>query len=122
MREGFRQAMAWLHTWTGLVVGWVLYFIFVTGTVGYFYVAIDRWMRPELPLAGGWPSLADSAAAADAFLRREAADADYWWIELPAGRQSRALRVSWGTGRVLYRDNEQRRVFVPANGGFHEPA
>ena len=23
MKEGFRQAMAWLHTWTGLIFGWL---------------------------------------------------------------------------------------------------
>ncbi|MDH1703151.1 PepSY-associated TM helix domain-containing protein [Comamonas terrigena] len=47
MREGFRQCMAWLHTWSGLVVGWVLFFVFVTGTAGYFQHDITRWMQPE---------------------------------------------------------------------------
>lgn len=42
--------MAWLHTWSGLVVGWVLFFVFVTGTAGYFNSEITRWMQPELPL------------------------------------------------------------------------
>ena len=48
---GFRQAMSWLHTWVGLTLGWVLFFIFLTGTVGYFDTEIDRWMQPELPQA-----------------------------------------------------------------------
>ena len=52
MREGFRQSMAWLHTWTGLIVAWVLFFVFVTGTAGYFNYEITRWMEPERPLAG----------------------------------------------------------------------
>ena len=34
MNTSFRQSMAWLHTWTGLVVGWVLFFVFVTGSTG----------------------------------------------------------------------------------------
>ena len=34
MKAAFRQSMAWLHTWAGLVVGWVLFFMFLTGTVG----------------------------------------------------------------------------------------
>ena len=25
MKNGFRQSMAWLHTWSGLLVGWVLF-------------------------------------------------------------------------------------------------
>lgn len=29
---GFRQANAWLHTWTGLLLGWLLYAVFLTGT------------------------------------------------------------------------------------------
>lgn len=49
MKSGFRQSMAWLHTWTGILVSWLLYFIFVTGTVGYFDSEIDAWMAPELP-------------------------------------------------------------------------
>ncbi|MDR2336225.1 MAG: PepSY domain-containing protein [Burkholderiaceae bacterium] len=49
MKEGFRQCMAWLHTWTGLVVGWVLFFVFATGTPGYFQYDITRWMQPERP-------------------------------------------------------------------------
>ena len=32
MRQGFRQSMAWLHTWAGLVTGWVMFAVFVTGT------------------------------------------------------------------------------------------
>ena len=33
MKEGFRQAMAWLHTWAGLIFGWLLFAIFLTGTL-----------------------------------------------------------------------------------------
>ena len=89
MKQTLRQSMTWLHTWSGLLVGWVLYFIFVTGTIGYFYVEIDRWMRPELPLATAWPSPEQSAARGDAFLRAEAGQANFWRINLPVGRQSR---------------------------------
>ncbi|MDH1291420.1 PepSY domain-containing protein [Comamonas terrigena] len=36
-----------MHTWTGLTVDWVLFFVFVTGTAGYFQLQITRWMQPE---------------------------------------------------------------------------
>ena len=36
MRNGFRQSMGWLHVWSGLVVGWVLFSVFVTGTASYY--------------------------------------------------------------------------------------
>ena len=31
MKNGFRQSMAWLHTWSGLLVGWVLFLVFAMG-------------------------------------------------------------------------------------------
>ncbi|MBY0252790.1 MAG: PepSY domain-containing protein, partial [Methylobacterium organophilum] len=48
MRKTFRQSMAWLHAWSGLVVGWVLFAVFVTGTASYYRPEISQWMRPEL--------------------------------------------------------------------------
>lgn len=46
--ETLRQSMSWAHTWTGLLFGWVLYFMFVTGSVGYYDTELDRWMQPEM--------------------------------------------------------------------------
>ena len=37
-----RRSMAWLHTWSGLVVGWVLFAIFVTGTASYYRTEISQ--------------------------------------------------------------------------------
>ncbi|MDN5540760.1 PepSY domain-containing protein, partial [Comamonas sp.] len=47
-QEGFRQAMSWLHTWSGLLLGWLLFAIFVTGTLSFFKNEFNLWMRPEL--------------------------------------------------------------------------
>ena len=41
MKEGFRQSMDWLHTWLGLSVGWILFFVYFTGTLGYVDTEID---------------------------------------------------------------------------------
>lgn len=46
--ETLRQSMSWAHTWSGLLFGWVLYFMFVTGSVGYYDTELDRWMQPEM--------------------------------------------------------------------------
>ena len=46
MKQGFRQSMAWLHTWTGLLVSWLLLLIFMGGTASYYREEISRWMRP----------------------------------------------------------------------------
>ncbi len=95
MRESFRQSMAWLHTWSGLIVGWVLFFIFVTGTVGYFSSEIDRWMRPEQALPGANLSTQTAADIADAYLRRDAPKATSWSIDLPGRRNTSVLQVRW---------------------------
>ena len=47
--RGIRQSMSDLHTWAGLLLGWVLYAMFLTGTVSYFKDELSQWMRPELP-------------------------------------------------------------------------
>ncbi|KAB1070955.1 PepSY-associated TM helix domain-containing protein [Methylobacterium planeticum] len=82
MRQGFRQSMAWLHTWSGLVVGWVLFAVFVTGAASYYRAEISEWMRPELQT--GAPIDAGRAAdlAAD-YLRAKAPAAQGWFIGLP---------------------------------------
>ncbi len=85
MKEGFRQCMAWLHTWTGLVVGWVLFFVFVTGTAGYFDDEITRWMQPERPFqqAQSFPDKAPLIEHAFNRLEQVAPVAASWSITLP---------------------------------------
>lgn len=48
MEQSFRQSMRWLHTWSGLLVGWLLFAVFVTGTSAYYKDEISLWMKPEL--------------------------------------------------------------------------
>ena len=40
--------MASLHTWSGLLVGWILFAVFATGTAAYYREEISLWMKPEL--------------------------------------------------------------------------
>lgn len=47
MFQNFRQAMTWLHTWFGLVLGYVLMIVFFFGTLSVFDREIDRWAIPE---------------------------------------------------------------------------
>ena len=44
---GFRQAQAWLHTWCGLWFSWLLFAVFLTGSLAVFQEAITHWMTPE---------------------------------------------------------------------------
>jgi uncharacterized iron-regulated membrane protein len=124
VKFGFRQSMAWLHTWSGLVVGWVLYVIFLTGSAAYFQEEITRWMQPEATSA---PSPEAAAQSAVRFLQKVAPDADSWFITLP-GRRSATTQVFWSpreaappspreTAAVL--DGEGREITARATqGGF----
>ena len=47
MFASFRQAMAWLHTWFGLVLGFVLMAAFFFGALSVFDREIDRWTIPS---------------------------------------------------------------------------
>ena len=85
MFSSLRQCTSWLHTWTGLIVGWVLFFVFVTGTPGYFQIEITRWMQPELPMvqARALENRAASFELALDRLQKVAPGAAAWRINLP---------------------------------------
>ena len=89
----FRQSMAWLHTWSGLVLSLVLYFVFITGSFGYFNSEIDHWMQPEQPAYAGTASTEALAQLGFDYLRREAPDASRHLVGLPTERNSAFVRV-----------------------------
>ncbi|MHC8316104.1 PepSY-associated TM helix domain-containing protein [Pseudomonas sp. LB3P31] len=92
MKEGFRQAMAWLHTWTGLLFGWLLFAIFLTGTLAYFKDEISHWMQPEIPAR--LVSSEHSLNLAQDYLQQHAPGASRWLIDLPSDREP-GLSVRW---------------------------
>ncbi|WP_028943208.1 PepSY-associated TM helix domain-containing protein [Pseudomonas vranovensis] len=112
MKEGFRQAMAWLHTWTGLIFGWLLFAIFLTGTLSYFKEEITHWAQPEVPTRALDPTA--SLALAQTYLQAHAPNAGSWFIRLPEAREP-ALSVGWraeGAGRRGFID----KTLDPATG------
>lgn len=84
--------MASLHTWTGLVPGWLLFLIFLFGTVAFFQEEASRWMRPELSAA---PVSARALDAADVLLRTRAAGAASWNLSLSGERAGNEFTASW---------------------------
>jgi uncharacterized iron-regulated membrane protein len=98
-REGFRQAMSWLHTWAGLILGWLLFAIFLTGTLSFFKTELNLWMRPELH--GMPPATADVAERAVAAMNQKVPDVTQWILRMPDERQN-AVTLLWrdtGNGR-----------------------
>lgn len=92
--NSFRQSMSSLHTWIGLLPSWILYFMFITGTAGYFNTEITQWMQPEIPFAGESASQSEMLASAEQRLKTVGAKADEWYIGFPDGR-NQFLRIEW---------------------------
>jgi uncharacterized iron-regulated membrane protein len=96
MKNTLRATFTWLHTWVGLLLGWLLYAIFVTGTATYFKGEITQWMRPELRQPSA--STARTLDVALRELRRVAPDATAIYIVLPDARDP-GLMLNWETPR-----------------------
>ncbi|VVE80727.1 PepSY-associated TM helix domain-containing protein [Pandoraea sputorum] len=116
--RGIRQTMSDLHTWSGLLVGWLLYAMFLTGTVSYFKDELSQWMRPEVPHRQSLPDPAMVAQNVGDQLVTLAAGSPQWSIYLPTERNPVA-GVFWrnppapkvaGTGET----NAPRRTFEEA--------
>ena len=95
MKDGFRQSMAWLHTWTGLLVGWILFLVFCTGTAAYYRDEITFWMKPELHAASlALPAQPVAAERAVQALQNRAPASQRWSITLPSARDPAAI-ITW---------------------------
>lgn len=79
--QTFRQSQSTLHTWSGLLLGWVLFIVFVTGTIAFWREGLNRYMRPELaPIERPM----DVLSGAQRFLTDKAPDAQSWFINMPS--------------------------------------
>lgn len=117
MKGAFRQSMAWLHTWTGLLVGWFLFVIFLSGTTAYFQYEITRWMTPEQTVVVT-PQVA--AQNAMTWLRTHQPEAVAWDIYLP-GKRGGPVEVYWTpkpeAGKDAVRDWEKDTARLDAATG-----
>ncbi|QIL71787.1 PepSY domain-containing protein [Diaphorobacter sp. HDW4B] len=126
MKEGFRQTMAWVHTWIGLVCGWLLCAIFLTGSISVFRDAITQWMtaRPVLEAVhvdvGANASINEKKGEqrhitelAVQHLQHAAPDARFWRIELPK-HPADAMLLAWRSGEG--RGINHQAVMHPATG------
>lgn len=127
MKETFRQSMKWFHTWVGLVVGWVLFFMFITGSTGYFYQEITHYMEPERPLINHQLSKSEQLDKAQQYMSIHASDIQAWDVFLP-NRRDANLQVGWrhapqaGESRGQYIKkvidaNTGQQVITRATGG-----
>ncbi|KOQ19984.1 peptidase, partial [Achromobacter xylosoxidans] len=98
MKPGLRQSMAWLHTWCGLVCGWLLCAIMLTGTLSVFREPITRWMQaeplPRMTATAAVDGQAQWLARATRLLASRAGDAAAWDIAWPV-RPGQPMRLAW---------------------------
>ena len=99
--EGPRQSMSWLHTWVSLLLGWLLYAIFLTGTLSFFQNEITIWMKPELHQSLTNQTQQQQLQTVLNTLQKTAPDAASWSITLPTARQTT-------TGINVQKEGEQQ--------------
>lgn len=114
-QPGFRQSNSWIHTWSSLPLIWLLYLIFLTGTLSFFRAELDYWLQPELHSAGQ-ASEDQALERALGFLAGNAADARHWRIELP-GQRNPVMEVNWfEADEPITRGGGQSRQLDPISG------
>lgn len=114
----FRQSNAWLHTWSGLVVGWLLYAIFFTGTLSFFQEEISVWMKPEQHTA---KTDSQSTLRLLAAANQLAPDAQRWALNLPTERDNASNLFYLAKGEKNERGAGTSLVLDPATGEVIEP-
>lgn len=115
--EGPRQSMSWLHTWASLVLGWLLYAIFVTGTLSFFQNEITVWMKPELHQSVPQATQIEQTQVALNYLQKNHADAGNWSIQLPNSRQNTtAITIRGANENPNARRGGKRIVLDSATG------
>jgi uncharacterized iron-regulated membrane protein len=110
MSKGFRQSQAFLHTWSGLLLGWILFLVFVAGTIAFWREGLNRWMRPEIArveqpmrvLAGSQAFLASKAPHAKSWIIPVATErspgAQVFWVPQPKPGEEHGRRGRRGRG------------------------
>lgn len=120
-KESVRQSMSWLHTWSSLILGWLLYAIFVTGTLSFFQNEISIWMKPELHQSLNNHNPVQQTELALNYLQEHAPNAAAWTINLPNDRQT-TLELSWpkqGSGGENRRGGERRTLDAVTGEEIH---
>jgi uncharacterized iron-regulated membrane protein len=122
MEKSFTQRMSWLHTWFGLILGWLAFALFLTGTISVFWLEISHWAQPELHGAKMLtvPQTVDYSLD---YLRKVAPDSRRWNVYMPDFDRHPLLVLSWldendaQQFKRLVPDGSGREVTTVTNGG-----
>ncbi len=121
MHKGIRQSMAWLHSWTGLIFGWLVFAIFLMGSLSYYRHEINLWMQPALAQYEIKQDVAVKTAYQ--YLQKHAPDAKSWYLTV-ATAESPVNTMYWekpdgGYGNATLDANTGQELKLSATeGGF----
>jgi uncharacterized iron-regulated membrane protein len=122
MEKSFTQRMTWLHTGFGLVLGWLAFALFLTGTLSVFWLEIQHWAQPELHGAKMLSTQETVQYSLD-YLRNVAPDSKRWSVYMPDVERHPLLVLHWLDENDaqqfarLVPDGSGREVTTVTNGG-----
>lgn len=102
---GLRRRMAGLHTWAGLLLGWLSYAVVLTGALSFFREELSVWMRPEASRTAAPAETAVQVRHMAAVLAGIEPPPHQWILELADGRRELATAI-WIRGA----DHGERRL------------
>lgn len=102
--------MSGVHVWSGVLAGWLLFAIFVTGGVSFFRDETSQWLRPELAARPAQLDQVKVGELALASLARIAPDSQKWQIVLPTLR-SNVVEAVWQNA------NQRNRILLSPTTG-----
>ncbi len=119
MHKGIRQSMAWLHSWTGLIFGWLVFAIFLMGSLSYYRHEINLWMQPALAQYEIKQDVAVKTAYQ--YLQKHAPDAKSWYLTV-ATAESPVNTMYWekpdgGYGNATLDANTGQELKLSATEG-----
>ncbi|AMG03803.1 PepSY-associated TM helix domain-containing protein [Vibrio mimicus] len=84
-QPNLQRGSLWLHSWLGLLLGWLCYLIFFTGTLSFYRTELSFWSIPEAHVSAG-PRI--DFEPIFRYLDQHASGAKSWTIQLPTERDS----------------------------------
>ncbi len=115
MLDSLRSSLTWLHTWSGLLIGSLLFTIFWMGTLSVFDREIDRWMMPEtrILMPDSYISMDDIRDAAADFVP---ADSSRWQFLMPSEREP-IIRMYYQGPEIFHRVHLDPNTMEVVEGG-----
>ncbi|MDF3937190.1 PepSY-associated TM helix domain-containing protein [Pseudomonas citronellolis] len=108
-----RQSMSGLHTWSGLLISWLLFVVVFSGSLSCFDKELTRWMLPQLHETGAPQVDVDQVHAA---LVERAPKAHAYWMLPPSERMP-----YWTAGWVPSDLSEFKSFLLDAQTGEQLP-